>query len=201
MATLRAFLHGQTLHAVSRPSEIVRTLNQLLCGSFSTNRFATFFYGQVDTSTHTLRYVNAGHPPPLVYRTRDGRSELLQLREGGPVVGLIPGCKYAEGRLALEADDLFVAVTDGITEAMNDVGDEWGDEALARTIRRGREASPRAVIDRIMCGADAFAAGASQHDDMTVVAMRVLAGATFTARQPSSSRPGVRPESRDAVSA
>jgi sigma-B regulation protein RsbU (phosphoserine phosphatase) len=173
MATLRAFLRGQTLHNVACPAEVVRTLNQLVCGSFSSNRFATFFFGSYDSSTRTLRYVNAGHPPPLVCGQRDGRRQLVQLQEGGPVVGLSPDAAFDEGHVQLEAGDLLVAYTDGISEAWNEAGDEWGDEAVQQLVRGCRELSPADVVTRITRGADMFAAGASQHDDMTVVAVRV----------------------------
>jgi phosphoserine phosphatase RsbU/P len=171
MATLRAFLRGQTLHRLTRPLEVVRTLNRLLCDSFASNRFATFFYGVLDTSTRSLSYVNAGHLPPLVSR-RSPRHTLLRLRTGGPVVGLFQECDYEKGHLTLEPDDVIVAFTDGVSEAMNEAGDEWGDEALTQIVQDGHGAAPRELIDRIDRGADAFAAGTPQHDDQTLIAMR-----------------------------
>ena len=173
MATLRAYLHGETQHCATDPAQLMRTLNRLVCESFSTNRFASFFYAHDDSSIRALHYVNAGHNPPLIFRTRERRCDVLHLDPGGPVIGLLPNCVYAQGRVTLEPGDLVVAFTDGISEAMNTAGDEWGEERLTELVEANRALPVHALIDRIMRGADEFVAGASQHDDMTLATMRV----------------------------
>jgi serine phosphatase RsbU (regulator of sigma subunit) len=173
MATLRAFLLGETRHGADSPAAVVRTLNQLVCGSFATNRFASFFYGHLDASTRTLRYVNAGHPPPLVCGPSRRGTNVTRLRHGGPVLGLLPDCTYEEGCIRLEPDDVFLAFTDGVTEATNDSEEEWGEDALVQIAGRG-SSSARQVIEAIVRAADAFAGGAPQHDDMTLVGIRVM---------------------------
>ena len=173
MATLRAYLHAQLLDGSSTPTRVMRTLNRLACASFSPNRFATFFFGRYDSSTRVLEYVNAGHPPPCIFRTRGGRSEVFRLDVGGPVVGFAPECAYRQGRMTIEAGDLLVAFTDGFSEAMNPAGDEWGEERLTELIGAHRALSAREVIDRIVRAARTFTSGAAQHDDMTLVAVRI----------------------------
>jgi sigma-B regulation protein RsbU (phosphoserine phosphatase) len=83
-------------------------------------------------------------------------------------------CFYQQGSVALEAGDVLVAYTDGISEAMNDAEDEWGEERLMNAVRPNRAASARELIDRLMKSADAFVAGAPQHDDMTLVVVRLI---------------------------
>jgi sigma-B regulation protein RsbU (phosphoserine phosphatase) len=99
---------------------------------------------------------------------------VVRLDVGGPVIGLIEGCAYEQGQVTLESGDLFVAYTDGVSEAMNGNQEEWGEEQLAATTLPIRTASCAELIGRIMRAADAFVAGAPQHDDMTLVVMRRL---------------------------
>jgi len=87
--------------------------------------------------------------------------------------GVFSRC-YRQGRIALEAGDVLVACTDGISEAMNAADDEWGEERLMDAVRANPIVAARAIIERLMTSADAFVAGAPQHDDMTIVVVRVI---------------------------
>jgi sigma-B regulation protein RsbU (phosphoserine phosphatase) len=80
---------------------------------------------------------------------------------------------YDSAGIILEQGDLLVAFTDGISETMNEADEEWGEANLTETVRGCHGASASETIDRIMSAADAFAAGAQQHDDMTLVVLRV----------------------------
>jgi sigma-B regulation protein RsbU (phosphoserine phosphatase) len=148
---------------------MIANLNRLVYESSAPNRYATFFYGQYDAATGVLAYVNAGHNPPIVVRAAGG---VDRLDTGGPVVGLLPECHYEQGCVRLDAGDVFVAFTDGVSEAMTGSYEEWGEERLLETIRAADGLRSPALIDRIMRGADAFVAGAAQHDDMTLVVVR-----------------------------
>jgi sigma-B regulation protein RsbU (phosphoserine phosphatase) len=119
-----------------------------------------------------LNYVDAGHNPPMVFRRADDGRNVVRLETGGPVIGLMEDCCYRQGRVALEAGDVLVAYTDGISEAMNASDDEWGEERLMDAVRANRMLPARALIDRLMVSADAFVGGAPQHDDMTLVVVR-----------------------------
>jgi sigma-B regulation protein RsbU (phosphoserine phosphatase) len=169
MATLRAYLRGQTIGGETDLAAMMANLNQLVYESSAANRYATFFYGQYDAPTGVLRYVNAGHNAPMVFKESGA---VVRLDVGGPVVGLIAGCTYQQGSVTLEAHDILVAFTDGVSEAMNVDMNEWGEEQLMATTQRSRSLSPRGLIDRIIEQADAFVAGAPQHDDMTVIVVR-----------------------------
>ena len=171
MATLRAYLRSQA-NGAADPADIMTTLNRLLYESSSPNRFASFFYAQYDSSTRVLTYTNAGHNPPFIFRRRGNDLSILRLDPCGPVIGFLLECSYTTHAVTLEPGDVLVAFTDGISEAMNAADEEWGEERLMAVIHDNRALPPRALIDRIMGEADGFVAGASQHDDMTLIAMR-----------------------------
>ena len=115
-------------------------------------------------------YVNAGRNPPLLFRGGD----VIRLETGGPVVGLLPAFEYAQSTITLQRGDLFVAFTDGISEAMNAADEEWGEERLIVCVRSAGEISAQELIQRTIAAADSFVAGAKQHDDMTIIVARVL---------------------------
>jgi phosphoserine phosphatase RsbU/P len=170
MATLRAYLRGaQTIHHQADLTELMRNLNKLVYDSSDANRYATFFYGELDTTSRALTYVNAGHNPPMVFRRADGSQEVLRLDTGGPVIGLMENCVYRQGCVTLTAGDVLVAYTDGISEAMNAADEEWGEERLMDAVRPNCAVTARTIIDRLMTSADTFVAGAPQHDDMTLL--------------------------------
>jgi phosphoserine phosphatase RsbU/P len=114
--------------------------------------------------------VNAGHEPPILFRG----SELIRLETGGTVVGLLPGARYEQGVIEVAPGDILVAFTDGISEAMNPADEEWGVENLICCVREHGGIVCDDLIRRVMAAADAFAAGAKQHDDMTLVAARIV---------------------------
>jgi sigma-B regulation protein RsbU (phosphoserine phosphatase) len=144
----------------------------LLYEASTTNRYATFFYAQYEAAARRLTYVNAGHNPPILLRRAAG--ELIRFEAGGLVVGLLRDVTYLQQTIALEYGDLLVAYTDGVSEAMNPADEEWGEEKLIETIQACDGLSARDTLARIMAAADQFAAGAKQHDDMTLTVMRVV---------------------------
>jgi phosphoserine phosphatase RsbU/P len=133
------------------------------------DRYATLFYGVFDGSTRRLHYVNAGHNPPMVLR-RDGSIEWLET--GGAPVGIFPDWSYEEGEVQLDSGDLLLAYTDGVTEAMNPAGDQWGVEALRRTVAETAAQTTADIVQAVFASIDEFSRGC-QTDDATVVAMRV----------------------------
>jgi phosphoserine phosphatase RsbU/P len=170
MATLRAFLRGQAIDHETDLSVVIANLNRLVFESSAQNRYATFFLGAYDSASRILRYVNAGHNAPMVIRP-DG--EVVRLEAGGSVVGLMRGGEWEPGQIKLERGDLFVAFTDGISEAMNHADDEWGEEGMMETARAMRGAPAKAILENIVRSADGFVAGAPQYDDMTLIVARV----------------------------
>jgi phosphoserine phosphatase RsbU/P len=182
MATLRAYLRGQITQRQADLTVVMANLNKLVFESSAANRYATFFYAELDASSRTLRYVNAGHNPPMLFRQSSGGREILRLDTGGPVIGLMEECVYREGQIPLEAGDVLVAYTDGVSEAMNGSDVEWGEERLMNAVWPNRTAPSAGLIDRIMAAADAFVADAPQYDDMTLVVVRVTDANKYEAR-------------------
>jgi len=126
----------------------------------------------LDSERRTLTYVNAGHNPPLLFGAHGAQPTRLEV--GGPVIGLFPKGERKQGRIELRSHDLLVAFTDGITEATDPAGEEWGEDGLIDTIRRSDAASPETLIERVLESLDAFTAGAMPHDDMTLVVVRAV---------------------------
>jgi sigma-B regulation protein RsbU (phosphoserine phosphatase) len=114
--------------------------------------------------------------PNRPVRSDTSRCEVYRLEAGGgPVIGLFRDCRYEQGSFALEPGDLLVLFTDGISESMNGDDEEWGEERLIDFAKTCYGLTAAEAMSRIMEAAQAFAAGAPQHDDMTVVVLRVLA--------------------------
>jgi sigma-B regulation protein RsbU (phosphoserine phosphatase) len=171
MAGLRASLRGQTIQGAGDLAVLMANVNQLVYESSSSNRYATFFYAQYDPATRHLTYVNAGHNPPLILRkSRD----VMRLETGGPVVGLLRMFAYEQATVRLEPGDMFIAFTDGISEAMNSANEEWGEQPLIESAWRCYTGNAEEAMRTLIASADAFVAGASQHDDMTIIVARVL---------------------------
>jgi sigma-B regulation protein RsbU (phosphoserine phosphatase) len=172
MASLQASLRGEATRAPENLAALMSNVNRLVFEASSSNRYATFFYGQYNPATRLLTYVNAGHNPPMLFHGTDKDLQLSRLEVGGTVVGLLESFPYEQGSLRIEPGDVFVAFTDGISESMNSADEEWGEKALIETVKTCSGLSPSETITRIMQAADEFVAGAKQHDDMTLVVLR-----------------------------
>jgi sigma-B regulation protein RsbU (phosphoserine phosphatase) len=109
-----------------------------------------------------------------LFRRNGAAEEAVRLTTGGTVVGLLESFPYQQESLQLVPGDVLVAFTDGIGEAMNPADEEWGEERLIQTVQAARELPANEILSRIMAAADGFAAGAKQHDDMTLVVLRVV---------------------------
>lgn len=176
MASLQASLRGQALHAGDDLAGLMSNVNTLVYEASTTNRYATFFYAQYDPVTRVLDYVNAGHNPPFLLRTGSGAAEVVKLETGGPVVGMLPSmlARYEQGSIELKVGDVLVGFTDGISESMNPAEEEWGEDALLAQLLETAGAPAREIQELSVESADAFAAGAKQHDDMTMIVVKVI---------------------------
>jgi len=177
MATLQASLRGEATRAPENLAAAVANVNRLVFEASADNRYATFFYGQYEPATGKFDYVNAGHNPPMLFRHAHGQWTVGRLEIGGTVIGLIESYAYQQGSIPLAAGDVLVAYTDGISEAMNHADEEWGEDRLMDTIETCDGLRAQEVLEKIFAAADAFVAGAKQHDDMTLVVLRVVARA------------------------
>lgn len=172
MASLQASLRGQAIHSGDDLASLMKQVNKLVYEASTTDRYATFFYAQYDSKTRKLVYVNAGHNPPYVLRG----GEMLRLADGGPVVGMLPPMivNYEQGEMQMEPGDILIGYTDGISEAMDTADEEWGEDAMIDAVKDAACSPSKEILEKTVEKADEFAAGAKQHDDMTMIVVKII---------------------------
>jgi len=174
MAVAKTLIKARSAEEAST-AKIVDYLNAELSRDNDKCMFVTLFLGRLDVTTGELVYTNAGHDPPFVHQA-DGSLQLLTERHG-PLVGVAPNVVYGESRWHLGPGDLLVVYTDGVTEAQDGRGQFFSEERLAELIRADGANSTSAVVDRILAAVESFESGAERADDITVLALQVLAAA------------------------
>jgi len=173
MSVVQASLRVLSTESGLRVSDLATKMNAFLHQSTGANKYATFFYAQVDESRRQLQYVNAGHNPPYLVRQVAGQVEITELKEGGTVLGLFPSMAYDEARVDLLPGDLVVAFTDGVTEAVNAADEEFGEDRLKLLLAESVGQTAQEVSARLAAGVRDWMGAAEQHDDVTVVVMVV----------------------------
>ena len=174
MASLQASLRSEATRAPENLAAAVGNINRLVFEASSSNRYATFFYGQYSPAEGRFDFVNAGHNAPMLFRRSDGDSTVIRLEPGGTVVGLLEDAQYVQGSVRLSPGDVLVLFTDGISEAMNVDDEEWGEERLLQAIQTSRGGSAQELLKHLFEAATRFAGAAPQHDDMTLVVLRAF---------------------------
>jgi serine phosphatase RsbU (regulator of sigma subunit) len=168
MANLQANLRSQCATAVEQPEQLLRSVNRLFYDNTTDNAYATLFYSEFDDRTCRLRYANCGHLPGLVVQN-DGT--VKRLSSTATVLGLFTewSCRTAE--LELCPGDLFAIYTDGITEALNQRDEEFGEERLLDVMTRARDLSPSQIVTTVFDEVREFS-GNQQRDDVTLIVAR-----------------------------
>jgi serine phosphatase RsbU (regulator of sigma subunit) len=167
MTVLRASVRGHWNQPSA--SEAVARINRTVCQNVPENKYITFFLGRLDPATGGVRYVNAGHNPPLLVRS-DGSVELLQ--EGGMVLGLVESVEYAEGAARLHPGDTLIVYSDGVTETFDPDDLEFGDQGLTALAVGGRGLDSATLQAEILRELDLFARGAKATDDRTLIVIK-----------------------------
>jgi len=170
MAHLQATIRGQALLG-SEPGKCLWHSNRLLFHSTDLERFATCFYGVLDTEQHRLCYANAGHEHPLHFR---GNGRPATLDQGGIVLGILEGAEYTDVALPVAPGDLIVVYSDGITDASNGEGDPFGVDRLIELVNAHVDEPAPALLERILDKVRAHAGDEAQTDDMTLAVVRRL---------------------------
>jgi serine phosphatase RsbU (regulator of sigma subunit) len=170
-----AKLSGELKYALScePPGSAVARLNDSLCDG-STGRFVTLLVVVLDRQTRTLTLINAGHPAPLRRRS-DGGVEVVGEAARGPALGLMPGRRYQEAQAVVEPGDVWVAYTDGFTEAISARGEVFGAARLRERLARG-PALVRESGEQIVREVLTFLGDQPQSDDMCLVGWGQLVG-------------------------
>jgi serine phosphatase RsbU (regulator of sigma subunit) len=170
MAFLRASLRA-AIHIGYAPHISMAKVNYLLWESIERNQFVTAFYSVLDASNRTLAYTNAGHSPPLLLDP-DGSARFIE--RGGLPLGMFRQTRYYEYYLSLEPGQVLVLYTDGVTEAINASGEEYGTERLERVVREGRHLRARELIDFIHSDVQKWTDGQGASDDITFFIVKAL---------------------------
>ncbi len=168
MSSLHASIHGQ-VSARNTLVDTVTSVNQYLAHNTPTNRFVTLFIAELDPETGILRYINAGHNPPIIGRA-DGRIE--QLESGGFPLGIIPMAEYELGETHLASGEALVIYSDGVSEAANLKGDEYGLERLSEVVGKNLTASASGLRDKVESSLSSFTQSAPAGDDITLVIVK-----------------------------
>jgi serine phosphatase RsbU (regulator of sigma subunit) len=188
MASLQGSLRAQALHSNSDLSTLMADVNHLVCGSSPSNFFASLFYAEYQPATRMLRYVNAGHNPPIVLRPHDGRCEIFHLNPSGMPVGISSDAQFKTATFQLHIGDVLVAYTDGITEVQDRQGELWGQPRFEQLLSSCGCGLPKEIMERILDEVSGFADGQPQRDDMTLVVMKVEEGCDGVGLTPASVR-------------
>lgn len=160
------------------PARLLSEANRILAGTLDSRSFVTMTYAIIDATTRQLRYARAGHNPILHFERRTGRTRVLMA--GGLGLGIDRGEQFdrfiEEQTVPFEAGDVFLFFTDGLSEAMNENAELYGEQRLRDILdgARGDALSEDALKDRILEDIHAFVGGAAQHDDMTMVVIQAV---------------------------
>lgn len=152
------------------PSVLVSHLNTQLYKTTSPEKYSTFFLGLFDANSCLLRYTNAGHLPPILFR--DGETTNLEI--DGTVVGAFPHAEFGESALAMQQGDLLLCYTDGITEPENAYGEMFGEERLIEIVHRNSQKSEEQILQAVVESVLAWTGSPELQDDMTLVLARCL---------------------------
>ena len=168
MMSSRTVLKGAAI-GMAEPGGVLREVNDFLCADNEAMMFVTVFYAVYDPASGELTYANGGHNLPVVVHA-DGSATVMP-GTSGIALGIMPGAEYQESTIALAPGDTVIFYTDGVTEAVNEGGEEFGMERLAGIFADGAgrdcQSATRAVFDEVA----AFAGEAPQFDDITCLAL------------------------------
>ncbi len=168
-ATLQASLRTLRSMGVEDFETSLALVNRLLLESAPEAMYATMFYAEYDERRRKLRYVNCGHPAPLLY----GPNGLSRLLPSATVLGLFDDWECSLAEVPLAPGDTLLVYTDGATEAMNDQGEEFGEGRLAELLQKLNRLPLSAMLQKCLDVVSQFA-GERRRDDLTLVALRCL---------------------------
>jgi len=161
-------LRVHTEHITS-PRDILTRTNRQLCERTRPGQFVTLFYGLLNPLTATFTYANAGHNPPLLY----GHGEWDALEADGIILGVEEEATFEQREVTLREGDVLVLYTDGITEAMNDLEELFGEERLKEVIAANAGGSAEEIGRAVVQAVNQYVADEPQYDDITLVVLKV----------------------------
>ena len=186
MASLQALLRSHASQTIQNLSTVITEMNKLLCNMTEDSRFATLFCAVYNSTTRQLTYVNAGHNPPLLFRSvskkvssttaypEKGTNRITRLEGSGTVLGMFPEGIYKQKQLILNPGDTLIIYTDGITEAQDSQGREFGEKRLTDLIRIQFSLSPVRLQKQLLTSVQEFVGTGPILDDLTLLLIRAV---------------------------
>ncbi|MGB7208887.1 MAG: SpoIIE family protein phosphatase [Pyrinomonadaceae bacterium] len=168
MSSVHAAIHAQ-VSAKSSLDQTISSVNKYLAENTPANRFVTMFAAELDPATGALKYINAGHNPPLIGRV-DGT--IVQLSSGGFPLGIMPTAEFEMGETILNPGESLVVYSDGVSEANNIKDEEFGMERLSAVIQNNLSSSASGMRDKVESALSAFTLTAPANDDITLVIVK-----------------------------
>lgn len=170
MVMIRAILHLLT-NAEKDVATILNWINRGITGKIDLDHFATLQIIAYDPSTGICEYANAGHRPPLLWRESTGLVDALEM-ESVPI-GVEKTTAYTSNTFTLEDGDILLLYTDGVVEAINQSGRQYGMKSLTTILHKFHELSAKEIANKVNADVRSFVGTARQYDDQTLLAMKV----------------------------
>jgi serine phosphatase RsbU (regulator of sigma subunit) len=172
IAQIQAIMRSEVNNGNPIPM-IMRNMNKQVCTSTSLEKYVTLFYGELDLVTGDFHYSNAGHNYPVLARA-DGSVELLIT--GGPIIGAFAHLEYQSATVKLSPEDVLFLYTDGLSEAMNPNGEEFGDVRIREHVSTCRHLPPHELMGHLLTRVREFDPSNPPQDDTTVITMKMVNG-------------------------
>ncbi|HLF25939.1 MAG TPA: SpoIIE family protein phosphatase [Anaerolineae bacterium] len=169
MAVSKTLVRAVTISGRS-PADAIQRVNELLLNDSRAEAFVTLFYGVLDPEQATLRFVNAGHNPPLL--VQDASESIFSLRAPGIVLGIFDSIRLTEAEVCFEPGDVLLLYTDGITDALNAQREEFGIERLTRLLLEQRQRPASELLRALVEAIQSFVGETEPFDDMTLVVVK-----------------------------
>ncbi len=157
-------------NGIDPPATIVAKLNKLLYDVTATGYYVTFFFAELNCAKGELTYCNAGHNPPMIVRAN---GEVVELREGGIVLGFMGDRTFNQATVAFQPGDLLVCYTDGVTEAMNQNDEEYGEERFVELLRNVADQPLKQIKSAVLESIENFTGSKEFADDVTLLLARI----------------------------
>jgi PAS domain S-box-containing protein len=152
------------------PAKAIYSANNTIAHDAKSGMFVTLFFGLLNEKDHSLTYVNAGHNPPLIFRSHDAM--FGRLLPTGIALGAMENQKYRSQSLKIEKGDVVVMYTDGVTESINSKEELFGEKRLSEVIHRNAHQSAQVILEQILSSVKLFAGDMPQFDDITLLVIK-----------------------------